>query len=48
MRIVYCALNKNRPKFLGEIIMNTLEFENAPAPYLIDVKHLTNVLSSDP
>ena len=32
---------------MSEIIINSLDFENGPAPKLLDVKHLTNILSSD-
>lgn len=47
MKIVYLALNKNRPKFLSEIIIKSLEL-NGPAPQLFDVKHTTGDLSKDP
>jgi len=47
MKIVYLSLNKTRPKFLSEFIIHTLDL-NGPAPDLLDVKHLTQVLSSDP
>ena len=47
MKIVYLALNKNRPKFLSEIIIKSLEL-NGPSPQLFDVKHTTGDLSNDP
>ena len=45
MKVTYLALNKNRPKFLAEIIINSLDLLG-PSPELLDVKHLTSVLSS--
>ena len=47
MKIVYLCLNKDRPRFLSEIIIKTLA-QKGPAPQLFDVKHLTPLLSNDP
>lgn len=47
MKIIYQALNKDRPKWLSEIIIKTLD-QKGPAPQLFDVKHLTPLLSDDP
>ena len=46
MKIIYLAINQDRPKFLSEIIIKSLELKG-PTPKLFDIKHLTPVLSSN-
>lgn len=48
MKIMYLALNKERPKFMSEIIINSFDTSRAPAPHFFDIKHVTPLLSSDP
>ena len=47
MKTIYLALNKNRPKFLAEVVVTGLE-QQGPPPKLFDVKHMTRLLSDDP
>jgi Ca2+-dependent lipid-binding protein len=46
MKIIYMAINQDRPKFLSEIIIKSLELKG-PTPQLFDIKHLTPVLSDN-
>ena len=40
MKTIYIALNKDRPNFMQEIVINSIE-QKGPAPQLLDFKHMT-------